>query len=197
MDFLLQWIAQYGYAAIFVLLVLGIVGLPVPDEWLLTFTGYLVYRKQLLLIPAAGSALAGSVCGITISFLLGRWVGLHFLLKHGSRFHITPERVELAHRWFQRIGRWTLAIGYFIPGVRHVTAYLAGFSELEFPTFAVFAYSGAVIWCATFIGFGYLAGEHWDEVSRKLDRAAFAAAAVAAIAGAAYFLWRRRRSRES
>jgi membrane protein DedA with SNARE-associated domain len=43
----LAWIAQYGYLAIFSLLVLGIVGLPVPDETLLTFTGYLVFRGHL------------------------------------------------------------------------------------------------------------------------------------------------------
>ena len=40
----LAWIAQYGYLAIFCLLVFGIVGLPVPDETLLTFTGYLVFK---------------------------------------------------------------------------------------------------------------------------------------------------------
>ena len=41
---ILAWITEYGYAAIIGLLMLGIVGLPVPDETLLTFTGYLVFR---------------------------------------------------------------------------------------------------------------------------------------------------------
>ena len=68
-------IAHYGYAAIFVLLVLGIVGLPVSDETLLTFTGYLVFRGQLKLVPAFLSALLGSGCGITISYQLGRIFG--------------------------------------------------------------------------------------------------------------------------
>src|ERR1035438_7205085 len=52
----LAWIAQYGYLAIFSLLVLGIVGLPVPDETLLTFTGYLVFRGHLWLPLAFLSA---------------------------------------------------------------------------------------------------------------------------------------------
>ena len=38
-----HWISTYGYPAIFVLLVFGIVGLPVPDETLLTFTGITVW----------------------------------------------------------------------------------------------------------------------------------------------------------
>ena len=37
---ILAWITQYGYLAIFAGLMFGIVGLPVPDETLLTFTGY-------------------------------------------------------------------------------------------------------------------------------------------------------------
>ncbi len=66
-----QWIAQYGYLGIFSLLVLGIVGLPVPDETLLTLAGYLVYRGQLLLIPTVLAALLGSLCGITLSYSSG------------------------------------------------------------------------------------------------------------------------------
>ena len=40
----LRWIAQYGYLGIFFLLIFGIVGLPVPDEWLLVLSGYLVFK---------------------------------------------------------------------------------------------------------------------------------------------------------
>ena len=64
----LAWITQYGYLAIFSLLVLGIVGLPVPDETLLTFTGYLVYQGHLSLPLALLSGFAGSACGITTSY---------------------------------------------------------------------------------------------------------------------------------
>ena len=49
MEVLFQWVSQYGYAALFALLVLGIVGLPIPDETLLTFAGYLAYRNDLRL----------------------------------------------------------------------------------------------------------------------------------------------------
>ena len=42
MEIITQWISHYGYFGLFSLLMLGIVGLPVPDETLLTFAGYLV-----------------------------------------------------------------------------------------------------------------------------------------------------------
>jgi len=82
-------IAHYGYAAIFALLVLGIVGLPVPDETLLTFTGYLVFRGQLKPVPAFLAAMLGSGCGITISYLLGRVFGAPLIHRYGRYIHLT------------------------------------------------------------------------------------------------------------
>ena len=69
---LLQWISQYGYLAIFFLLMLGIVGLPIPDEVLLTFSGYLVFKGQLALAPTMASAFLGSICGVSVSYSIGR-----------------------------------------------------------------------------------------------------------------------------
>ena len=133
----LAWIAQYGYLAIFGLLMLGIVGLPVPDETLLTFTGYLVFRGHLSLPLAFAAALAGSTCGITISYTLGRTFGLELIHRYGRYMRITEEHVEKAHAWFERVGHWGLTFGYFIPGVRHLTAYAAGMSDWSRPVRAV------------------------------------------------------------
>ena len=41
MESVLSWVSSYGYVAIFLSMVLGIVGLPIPDETLLVFSGYL------------------------------------------------------------------------------------------------------------------------------------------------------------
>ena len=64
MESLLGWISQYGYAGLFVLLVLGIVGLPVPDEALLVFSGYLISTGRFESLLAFASAFGGSVVGI-------------------------------------------------------------------------------------------------------------------------------------
>ena len=104
-----------------------------PDETLLTFTGYLVYKGHLSLPLAFLSGFAGSVCGITISYILGRTFGLELIHRYGRYLRITEEHVEKAHAWFERVGHWGLTFGYFIPGVRHFTAYAAGMSDLESP----------------------------------------------------------------
>src|SRR5262245_48104066 len=167
-DAAFQWVLHHGYVGIFSLLVFGIVGLPVPDEWLLTFSGYLVYKRNLTFAPTFAAAFLGSACGITVSYSLGRLFDTYVLEKYGWVFHLTPERLARVHSWFERRGRWTLLVGYFVPGVRHLTGYVAGASELSFPKFALFAYTGAFFWAAVFITLGYALGEQWNRVLDSL-----------------------------
>ena len=190
----LHWIGQYGYAGIFSLLIFGIVGLPVPDEWLLTFSGFLVFKRTLLFVPTFAAAFCGSACGITVSYTLGRIFDTYVLMKYGSYIHMSPDRLARVHSWFERRGRWTLLVGYFVPGVRHLTGYIAGASELSFSNFALFAYSGAFCWVAVFITLGYFLGEEWNRVVESLDKAKFLIIGLAAVAGIAWFAYLRRRS---
>lgn len=184
-------ITEYGYLAISSLLVLGIVGLPVPDETLLMFTGYLIFSHRLKLAPAFFAAFLGSICGISVSYVLGRSFGLPLIHRFGKYVHITEERIAKAHNWFERVGRWAITFGYFIPGVRHLTAYAAGMSYLELHEFALFAYSGAFIWCAAFIALGYFLGERWLAVYKEIEHHALIAGLVALVLLALVPVWRR------
>ncbi len=162
METLQIWISHYGYFGIFSLLFLGIVGLPVPDETLLTLTGFLIYRGDLHIIPAFLSAYLGSITGISVSYAIGSTFGHRVLVKYGHYVHITEERLNKAHAWFEKTGRWALFLGYFIPGIRHVVAILAGTSELEMWEFALFAYTGGLLWTSVFLSIGFFFGDKWQ-----------------------------------
>ena len=185
-----QWVSQYGYFAIFILLVLGIVGLPVPDETLLTFTGFLVYKGQMHFGYALAAGVAGSVGGITLSYLLGRWLGLALVHRYGRYIHLTEERIQKVHDWFERIGHWTLTFGYYVPGVRHFTAYTAGTVCMPFREFAAFAYSGAFIWCLSFISLGYFFGEQWETILETAHHNILVVSIAAGVLLLLYLGWR-------
>ena len=84
MDIGFEWITRYGYAGIFVLLMLGIVGLPVPDEALLTFVGYLSFKGELAVVPSLVAAFLGSSTGISLSYGIGRVVGPQVQARLGA-----------------------------------------------------------------------------------------------------------------
>lgn len=184
-------VAQYGYVAIFVLLMLGIVGLPVPDETLLTFTGYLVYRGNMHVIPACISAFLGTVCGITVSYMVGRTGGFYLLKKYGPRIRITAEKVARVDRWFEHAGRWSLTLCYFVPGVRHLIALVAGASKMKLSVFAPFAYSGGLVWSIGFIAAGYYLGKDWHILSEPTHRILTILSIAAIVIMAAYLLHRK------
>lgn len=193
----LDWISRYGYPAIFFLLMLGIAGLPVPDETLLTFTGYLIFAGHLKLLPTFATVLAGTICGITLSYALGRIFGLPLIHRFGKYVHLTEERLAKAHGFFERVGHWSLTFGYFVPGVRHLTAYAAGVSYVAPHIFALYAYLGALFWSATFLSLGYFLGDRWESVSKRIHQDLMLVACVVGGGLLLYVLWRvlRRRMR--
>ena len=192
--YVLDWISRYGYAAIFCLLMLGIVGLPVPDETLLTFTGYLIFSHRFKPAPAFFTVLMGAVCGITLSYALGKTFGLALIHRFGKYIHLTEERLAKAHAFFERAGHWSLTFGYFVPGIRHFTAYAAGVSDLEPHVFALFAYSGAFLWASAFLSLGYFLGDRWREVSERIHHHLVVACLAAGAIIMLYWVWRKWRS---
>ena len=192
----LVWISTYGYAAIFALLMLGIVGLPVPDETLLTLTGYLIFSGTLHFFPAFVCAFLGTLSGITISYLIGRVGGARFIHRFGGRLHIRQASVDRVHLWFSRWGHWTLTIGYFIPGIRHVIAIVAGSSGLEYRAFALFAYSGALFWTGLFICAGYYLGNSWQAFPETMTTIAFWVLGAVIVGCLAYWVVRVLRKRK-
>jgi membrane protein DedA with SNARE-associated domain len=191
----LDWIARHGYPALFVLLVLGIVGLPVPDETVLTFVGYLSAKGTLRLEPSLATAFAGSACGISLSYAVGRFLGLPALGKYAPRLHISQHQIALTSRWVNRWGKYTLLIAYFIPGVRHVAAMVLGASLVPPGTFMRYAYTGAVIWSGTFIGAGYVAGEQWQQLTSIAHKGGLIAVLLTVLTICAGFILVRNRRR--
>ena len=161
-----QWISAHGYWGIFSLLLLGILGIPVPDETLLLFSGYLVSRGTLHAAPLLIFSFMGSASGISLSYLLGRLLGMQVIVRLGRYIGVHTGQLEKVRNWFKGIGHWTLVVGYFVPGVRHLTAMIAGISNLEVPSFMAYAYLGALLWVSVFLSLGYVFGEKWVVVSR-------------------------------
>src|SRR6266852_5036404 len=191
METMLGWVTQYGSVSLFFLMMLGIVGLPIPDETLLVFSGYLIYTHTLNPLFTFSMALLGSITGITVSYFLGRIYGLKLIHKYGRYFHFTEERFRKVHNWFERAGRWSLFFGYYIAGVRHFTAMVAGASALEYPVFAGFAYSGAFVWVLMFLSLGYFVGDRWAGASAQIHGYLVTGCIVAGVVVGLYFLGRK------
>jgi membrane protein DedA with SNARE-associated domain len=196
MDVIFEWITHYGYVGIFALLMLGIVGVPVPDETLLVFTGYLIFKRELEPLPAFFAAFLGSICGISVSYLLGRTLGFYLITRLGHYIHFEPEKLDQVRAWYDRKGKYALILSYFIPGIRHLAAYVAGSSKLPLPVFATFAYLGGLLWSGCFVTIGYFLGDEWAQMSESIHRYVLLGASLM-LAAMAFALWFARRRQQA
>jgi membrane protein DedA with SNARE-associated domain len=161
---LLLSITAYSYFGIFAALGLGILGLPIPDETLMAYAGFLVFQGKLNYLYTIVVAFMGTSCGITIGYILGRAFGNPFIKRYSAKIYINSERIRNAEKFYNRYGKFALFIGYFIPGVRHLMAIFAGTSLMPYRIFALFAYAGGLLWTFTFVSLGYFLGEKWHNV---------------------------------
>lgn len=181
------WLIHYGSFALFFLLTLGILALPVPEETLMVLAGVLMHQGQLCIPQTMFAAYLGSLCGISLSYWIGHTAGLYLIERYGKWVGIGPKEQERAHQWFERFGKWTLFFGYFIPGVRHFTGLTAGITSLTYLDFALFAYSGAIVWVSVFLSIGYFFGNYWTSLFEKIE-SNLENVIIAAIVGLLFFL---------
>lgn len=114
--------------------------------------------------------------------------------KFGKYLHVTEDRLAKVQVWFDRIGHWALFVGYYIAGVRHFTAILAGTSKLKFTHFMAYAWSGGLLWVTTFLTLGYFLGENWKRIFDTIHDYLLYASFVVIAAVVIYYLAKRKKA---
>lgn len=183
---LIHYITQYGYPSLYIILLVSILGLPIPDEFLLVYVGFLSYSGQLNPLLVILAAASGSMTGITTAYFLGRFFEtkvLAFLKEHAG-----GKRLQKVLNWYHKHGGKLLTIGYFIPGVRHLSGYIAGLSHLNYKKFAFFSYLGALAWTSLFIVLGRALGSRWEILLPMIHRYSILLGVTAVVLFLAFYL---------
>lgn len=170
MNFLIESFNQYGYIVLLIALILELIAFPLPGETLMTYCGYVVYEGKMNLPLSILTATIGVCIGITLSYFVGRTLGVAFFEKYGRYIHIDKNKLDKTSKWFEKYGNKMLILAYFIPGVRHITGYFSGIMNISYKKFAINAYAGAFIWTTTFISLGNFLGVNWEKYHHLLKR---------------------------
>ena len=197
MHSLLLGITKYSYFGIFIALGLGIAGVPIPDETLMAYAGFLVSQGKLNFYYTIIVAFTGTACGITIGYVLGRTLGNPFIKRYAAKISINPDDIQDAEKFYNQYGKYAVFIGYFIPGVRHLTAIFAGTSLMPYHTFALFAYMGGLIWTISLVSLGYFLGEKWRHVYMYSHRFIIPLVLFSIIIFIIYIYWKRLKARRN
>ena len=186
---------SWGYLAVAVALLVENFGIPLPGEAILVAAALYAGTGRLNIFLVFLVATVASVAGACIGYWIGARGGRRLLERYGKAVRLTPERIDRVEAFFDRRGGWLIVFGRYIEGVRQFLSIVVGMSEMSFKRFLFFTTIGAALWCATWCGIGYFAGDHVETVSRYITYIAIAAGVL--IAGIAVFHLRHRRRRRS
>ncbi|HEY1426770.1 MAG TPA: DedA family protein [Caulobacteraceae bacterium] len=180
-------VASYGYAAVFVLLLVESIGLPAPGEGVLIVTALFAARTHRLDIAIVIlTAAAGAFAGSSLGYLLGRAAGTRLLLRYGRYVGLNPARQRLGQYLFLRHGAKIVFLGRFIAFLRAFAGLLAGLNRMPLGRFLAFNALGAAAWTTT-IGLGaYTFGHVFVHVSRPVGAALVVLGLLALVAALLY-----------
>jgi membrane protein DedA with SNARE-associated domain len=185
---LTELIGTWGYAAIFLVMILGNVGLPVPEETVLTVSGYLTSQGELRFSFVVALAIVAAVTGDNMGYWLGRWYGQRIL---GRLIAAAPERVDRARKFVVRHGALAVFCARFVVGLRFMAGPLAGSTGLEPLRFFVANLLGAIIYVPIVVSAGYAIGYGLGPYIERFRRAIGLGEDIAliALALAAIVVW--------
>ena len=197
--FITDYVAQYGYVAIFVLMVLESACIPIPSEVTMVFGGALVSApflapdQQLDFVTVALVGTLGNLVGSWLAYWVGYAGGRPLVHRWGRYVLLRPDEIDRAHDWFEKHGEAAVFFSRLIPVVRTFISLPAGVARMPFVKFTVYTLLGCLPWSFALTFAGYKLGTHWESVERIIRPFALV---IAVLLGLLVVWWVGRRVRD-
>jgi membrane protein DedA with SNARE-associated domain len=163
-------VAHWGYGAIFALVVLGNIGVPVPENSVLWVAGYLVWKGRLQLPLVLLVGIVGAVVGDNLGYWIGRRYGQPAVERYGHWAHLTPSRLATMRRFVHRYGPFGVFIARFVTGLRFMAGPLAGSMGLPPVSFFVANVLGALCYVPIMVAAGYAVAYGFGRYVKRIQR---------------------------
>ena len=157
---LLQFIQEWGDAAIFVVYVLEETGvpLPLPGDLILIWAGVRIAQGQSNLFVVLLLVELAILIGASALFWLSAKGGRPLIVRYGRFLHIDEVKLRRAEELIGRNATLAVFLGRVVPGFRIVTPMAAGVFRVPYRTFVPALLAGGLVDNLLWIGVGFFFG---------------------------------------
>ena len=191
-NFIINTIEQFGYAGVFVAMLLESAGVPLPSEVIMPFAGFVAWEGRLSLLGVALAGTLGCFAGALVLYAIGLYGGRPLLDRYGKYVFIRKSELDRADKWFAQYGDITVFVSRMLPIVRSFFSLPAGMTHMNLAKFSLYTTLGSFPWCLALSYLGFFLGPRWSDV-RQLLRYFNIAVIIGVVALIAYLIYNRKR----
>lgn len=202
-NWITEFMSEFGYLSIFLLVALENVFPPIPSEVILTFGGFLTRSTDMSVVGVVLFSTLGSIAGAAILYGVGRLLSVDRLERlvdrYGKVLRVKSSDLERARKFFLRYGNKAVFLCRMVPLVRSLISIPAGMSKMRFGFFLMFTTAGTLIWNMVLVIAGALVGDQWENILAFMDlysHIVYIVLGVVLAAAVAFYLVRRHRRRK-
>lgn len=187
------WVAQWGYMAVFVGIMMENAGVPLPGETIIVVASVFASQGILNVWDVYFAAVAGAVIGPNFGYYVGRRGGQPVVQRMARLLRLSEEDLQAAEARFNQRSDLAIFLGRFVAFLRIFAGPIAGVLKMPFPRFFFFNALGAIVWAAVIVGAAYFLGENVRFLLRNVGLTLLGVLLIAA-AYLGYKLYRKRQA---
>ena len=189
MDFIVHFLLDWGYIALFICMALENMNIPIPSEIILGFAGFLVSQHIFDFTTATIVATIAGLVGSLLSYYMGLKGGRNLMLRHTAKGGLGAKKLSLAKNWFERYGGLAVFTGRLLPGIRTFISLPAGIAKYPLRNFIIYTLLGTRPWTIFLIYMGDFLGENWTLLIDYKLEIGVTCCVLAAIAGTLFYIF--------
>jgi membrane protein DedA with SNARE-associated domain len=179
--------------AVFGVLLLCGLGVPIPEDIPLIAAGYLIHIRETTWATAIVVGLAGVLIGDSVIFFMGHKLGKKLLKSRLVMFFTTPKRIIRIKAYYRRYGEKIIFAGRFMPGLRAPVFFVAGSSGVKYRKFVAIDGMAAMVSVPIWLFLGSHFGGTIDTLLAEIQRGkdiTFIVLGGLAVVYAGYLVWK-------
>jgi membrane protein DedA with SNARE-associated domain len=152
-------VQSYGYYAVFALIALESLGIPLPGESALIAAAlYAGTTHHLNIAALAAVAASAAVIGDNAGYWIGKTGGRRLAERYGHYVRLNRARLKAGRYLFARHGVKVVFFGRFVAVLRTYAAFLSGLSTMRWSRFLIANAAGGVLWSGIYAFGAYALG---------------------------------------
>jgi membrane protein DedA with SNARE-associated domain len=172
-----EWIVaildQFGYAGVFLLILIENVFPPIPSEVILSFCGFMTTTSNMSVFLVVVYSTLGSVFGAILLYKIGSKLNnqsiRQIINKYGKILRLKLRDVDKTMDYYKKYQRKTVFFGRMIPMIRSLISIPAGMSKMNMLSFIILTAAGSAIWNTLLVNAGAFLGNSWKDIAKYIS----------------------------